>query len=162
MYTAIWKIKTGYWMTYSRGAVRSGGHVELVAGPHGVVQAWVGERTLLSAGWGRWGHLLQFDGVGRACGAAVPWISGGRHTDVRGGAHCGHRCSGTTRLQPTKENTSMETPDIYWLHLKVSNTRCKLVYKTNLPIWDMEQKDKGDVKWKYSTYCSALKKDIKL
>lgn len=26
----------------------------------------------------------------------------------------------------------------------------------------MEQKDKGDVKWKYSTYCSALKKDIKL
>lgn len=149
-------------MTYSRGAVRSGGHVELVAGPHGVVQAWVGERTLLSAGWGRWGHLLQFDGVGRACGAAVPWISGGRHTDVRGGAHCGHRCSGTTRLQPTKENTSMETPDIYWLHLKVSNTRCKLVYKTNLPIWDMEQKDKGDVKWKYSTYCSALKKDIKL
>lgn len=149
-------------MTYSRGAVRSGGHVELVAGPHGVVQAWVGERTLLSAGWGRWGHLLQFDGVGWACGAAVPWISGGRHTDVRGGAHCGHRCSGTTRLQPTKENTSMETPDIYWLHLKVSNTRCKLVYKTNLPIWDMEQKDKGDVKWKYSTYCSALKKDIKL
>lgn len=50
MYIAIWKIKTWYWMTYSRGAVRSGGHVELVAGPHGVVQAWVGERTLLSAG----------------------------------------------------------------------------------------------------------------
>lgn len=31
-----------------------------------------------------------------------------------------------------------------------------------IDIRDMEQKDKGDVKWKYSTYCSALKKDIKL
>ena len=92
--------------TYGGGATGSGGHVQLVPAPDGVEQAWVGERALLSARWGRGCHLLQFDGVGWPRRAAVTCIGRGRHTDVRGGAHRGQRGRGTAGLQPIKTHNT--------------------------------------------------------